>query len=56
MKISLVAAGSSRTCANVLSDASMAAIFNVAADHMVDEQFQCAVYSLVERDGVLAAA
>ncbi len=47
MKISLVAAGSSRACANVVSDASMAAIFNVAADHMVHEQFQCAVYRLM---------
>jgi len=47
MKISLLAAGSSRTCTNVVSDAIMAAIFNVAADHMVDEQFQCAVYRLV---------
>jgi len=47
MKIGLVAAGSSRTCTNVVSDASMAVIFNVAADHMVDEQFQCAVYRLV---------
>jgi len=47
MKISLVAAGSSHTCTNVVSDASTAAIFNVAADHMVDEQLQCAVYRLV---------